>query len=221
MLLFFTMVTIPSGYINIAGITQSTQVLGPGIRAVVWVQGCPNNCQGCMAPGWIPNKPARILSIEELTDELLANPKVDGLTFSGGEPMRQARSLACVAKLARKKREIDIITFSGYGLEQLKKELADTGIPDLLAQTDVLIDGPYVKSLNNGIGLRGSSNQHIIHLTSKLKHYDLENCQRNTEIQILDRETMIVGIPANGVLNSLGEALRAIRLKERLFYERI
>jgi anaerobic ribonucleoside-triphosphate reductase activating protein len=135
--------------------------------------------------------------------------------------MRQARSLACVADLARKKREIDIITFSGFRLEQLQNESIDTGIPDLLAQTDVLIDGPYVKSLNNGVGLRGSSNQRIIHLTSRLDGIDLENCPRQTEIQILDRDTMLVGIPAKGILESFQEAFRDLRTEEILSYERI
>jgi anaerobic ribonucleoside-triphosphate reductase activating protein len=216
-----TMDIIPPGYVNVAAITHSTQALGPGDRAVVWVQGCPFHCDGCMAPGWGDTKRARLIFIDNLVDELMVNPKVSGLTFSGGEPMRQARSLACVANMARKKREIDIITFSGFRLEQLQKEPADTGIPDLLAQTDVLIDGPYVKSLNNGIGLRGSSNQRIIHLTSRLKGLDLENYPRRIEIQLHDREALMIGIPPDGVLDSVETALGGSELKERISHERI
>jgi anaerobic ribonucleoside-triphosphate reductase activating protein len=203
------MFNIPHGYVNVAAITQSTRALGPGERAVVWVQGCPFRCQGCIAPGWIPFKSARLVPIEDLVDELLCRPEVDGLTFSGGEPMHQAQSLAEVICLARKKRELNIITFTGYKYEILLNSPNITGIRAFLDQIDVLIDGPYVKTLNNGIGLRGSSNQRIIHLTTRLKRFDLEDYPRRTEIQLNDREAMIIGIPADGVLDSLAEALRA------------
>jgi anaerobic ribonucleoside-triphosphate reductase activating protein len=215
------MLIIPPDYVNVAAINQSTQALGPGIRAVVWVQGCPFHCPDCIAPGWIPTQPALLISIHDLVEELLDNPKVSGLTFSGGEPMEQAKALAGVARLARKKKEINIITFSGYRFEKLLAQPANTGIPELLAQTDVLIDGPYVKSLNDGVGLRGSNNQRIIRLTPMLQQFDLESCLRRTEIQLHDREAIIIGIPAGGVLASLGEALGASILKERISDERI
>jgi anaerobic ribonucleoside-triphosphate reductase activating protein len=213
--------TIPPGYVNVAAITQSTQALGPGDRAVVWVQGCPFHCPGCIAPGWIPFRSARLISIEGLVDELLSKPEVSGLTISGGEPMQQAKALADVTQLARKKRELNIITFTGYKYEKLLAQPTNTGIPALLGQIDILIDGPYVKSLNNGIGLRGSSNQRIIHLTSSLERFDLENYPRRTEIQLLEREAMIIGIPVDGLLDSLGEALRAPIMKRRFSHERI
>ena len=135
--------------------------------------------------------------------------------------MQQAHALAGVARLARTRRDLNIITFSGYYYEELLAQPAGTGIPELLAETDVLIDGPYVKSMNDNRGLRGSNNQRILHLTSRLKGLDFENYPRRVEIQLRDSEAHLIGIPANGVLDSLGEALRAPAVKETINHERI
>ena len=105
--------------LNVAATQMGTEALGPGFRAVVWVQGCPIHCPGCIAPDWIPFKPARLISPAVLLEELLANPRITGLTFSGGEPMAQAVALAQLARLARQRRELDIICFSGFTLEKV------------------------------------------------------------------------------------------------------
>ena len=93
-----------SSVLNIAATLVGTTALGPGYRAVVWVQGCPIHCAGCIAPDWIPFTPNRLVSPAELVAELLVDPLVTGLTFSGGEPMAQAAGLAQVAHLARQRR---------------------------------------------------------------------------------------------------------------------
>ncbi|MBE0697352.1 MAG: radical SAM protein, partial [Anaerolineaceae bacterium] len=89
--------------LNIAAICKGTRSLGPGLRAVVWVQGCPFQCPGCIAPDWIPIHPSHLYSPEQLVDDLLGDPHIQGLTFSGGEPMLQAVGLAFLSRLARKK----------------------------------------------------------------------------------------------------------------------
>jgi anaerobic ribonucleoside-triphosphate reductase activating protein len=211
----FFMITIPSGYVNVAAVIPSTHALGPGERAVVWVQGCPFHCDGCIAPEWLPIVQAHLIPIEDLVNQLLSSPSVTGLTFSGGEPMLQARSLAQVARLARQRKDVNIITFSGFHYEDLQKKSIASGIPELLSQIDVLVDGPYIKTLNNGIGLRGSSNQHIIYLTSRLQHYDLENWQRRLEINLRGNEIISVGIPDTKMINSIDSAIGSALIAQR------
>jgi anaerobic ribonucleoside-triphosphate reductase activating protein len=92
--------------LNIAKTCVGTRALGPGVRSVVWVQGCPFRCQGCIAPEWIPFERAREADPAELASELLADPDVAGLTFSGGEPMRQAAGLARLITIARRQRDL-------------------------------------------------------------------------------------------------------------------
>ena len=190
--------------LNIAATHPATQVLGPGWRAVAWVQGCPIHCAGCIAPDWIPFKPARLVTPADLAEELLADPRVSGLTFSGGEPMAQAAGLAEVARLARQKREINIICFSGYTLEVLQKARQHSGVSSLLACVDVLIDGPFIAAKNDNRGLRGSSNQRIHYLTDRLKGVDLDQSPRRAEVLVRGDEVMMVGVPPAALLETLG-----------------
>jgi anaerobic ribonucleoside-triphosphate reductase activating protein len=191
--------------LNIANIANSTYALGPGHRAAIWVQGCPFHCLGCLAPQWIPNIPARLLSPEQIVEELLAIPTITGLTFSGGEPMHQAIGLAQVARLARQNRDLDIICFTGFRYETLLQKSPSSGIPDLLREVDVLIDGNYIQERNTGQGLRGSDNQRIIYLTEKLRMHNLEDSPRLMEIHIRTGEWVFIGIPPLPV----GEVLNA------------
>jgi anaerobic ribonucleoside-triphosphate reductase activating protein len=188
--------------LNIASIVDRTHALGPGTRAAVWVQGCPLNCSGCIAPQWIPVVPAMRLTPEQILERLSLD-RIDGLTFSGGEPMEQAAGLAALIHLARRQKELNLICFTGYRYERLRKNPPNQGVADLLAEIDVLIDGPYIEALNDAVGLRGSSNQRVIQLTSRLKVDNLDSQSRNFEIKIADGELAFVGIPTPGMMDAL------------------
>jgi anaerobic ribonucleoside-triphosphate reductase activating protein len=197
-----------AGVLNIAAVAARTQALGPGMRAAIWVQGCPLNCPGCVAPEWIPFVPALKLTPHEILEGLDLDG-ITGLTFSGGEPMEQAAGLAALARLARQKKDLDLICFTGYRYERLVKNPPNDGVTALLEEVDVLIDGPFIQSLNDSKGLRGSSNQRIIHLTSKLKAHDFESQTRTIEITITDGELAFVGIPTPDIMSALRSANHA------------
>lgn len=184
--------------LNIAAMSASTKALGPGLRAVIWVQGCPINCKGCIAPNWIPFKQAELVYPHEILDRLDID-SLDGITFSGGEPMVQAEGLAILARMVRQKKEINIICFTGFRYEWLKNNPPNPGVPELLAELDVLIDGPYIQERNDSIGLRGSSNQRILHLTNRLQAFDLEKQYRSVELIVRDGEISFVGIPTPAI----------------------
>jgi len=191
--------------LNLAAFSLRTHALGPGVRAVIWVQGCPLNCKGCISPDWIPFKAALQFTPEEIIEKFdLA--AISGLTFSGGEPMEQAAELASVARLAREKKDLNIICFTGYRYERLLKEPPNKGVADLLSEIDVLIDGPYVQSSNESIGLRGSSNQRFIHLTSRLEFYDFATHKRKVEINVTNGELEFIGIPTPAIKAAMDNA---------------
>ena len=192
--------------LNIAAISARTQALGPGTRAAIWVQGCPLNCRGCVAPEWIPFTPATQMTPEQIVNGLDLD-QISGMTFSGGEPMEQAAGLAAIARLVRERKDLDLICFTGYRYERLVNDPPNSGVPELLAEVDVLIDGPYIQALNDSIGLRGSSNQRVIHLTSRLKGYDFETQTRRVEITINDGEIGLVGVPTPEILYAIRKAL--------------
>ncbi|WP_207944609.1 4Fe-4S single cluster domain-containing protein [Actinomadura rubrisoli] len=179
-----------------------TRALGPGRRSVVWVQGCPFRCPGCLAPEWIPDRPARRVAPADLAAELLADPGVTGLTFSGGEPMEQAAGLAEVARLARRDRSgLTVVCFTGYRLERLRDRPPGDGVGALLAEVDVLIDGLYVAARDDDRGLRGSSNQRVHHLTGRLRDAGdaLAGGPRKIEIRVRDGAALFVGVPSRAL----------------------
>jgi anaerobic ribonucleoside-triphosphate reductase activating protein len=191
--------------LNLAAFTPRTKALGPGLRAVIWVQGCPLHCVGCVSPDWIPFKPALRFTPEEIIEKFDFTT-ISGLTFSGGEPMEQAAELAVVAQLARKKRDINIICFTGYRYERLLKDPPNEGVANLLAETDLLIDGPYVQSRSESIGLRGSSNQTFFHLTSRLADYDFATQKRKVEIVVTNGVLEFIGIPTPAIKTAMDNA---------------
>lgn len=199
--------------LNIAATCTATHALGPGLRAVVWVQGCPHHCPGCLAPDWIPMRQARRVAPDDLVAELLVHPDVTGLTFSGGEPMMQAAGLARLIRLARQQRPLSLICFSGFTLAQLRHAPPGPGVADLLAETDVLIDGRYIAAQDDNRGLRGSRNQRIHYLTDRLAAFDFATAPRQVEIQVAPEHVFLVGVPPHGVLSMVEQAIDRMRAR--------
>jgi anaerobic ribonucleoside-triphosphate reductase activating protein len=76
-------------------------------------------------------------------------------------------------------------------------------VHDFCQQIDILIDGPYIKSLNDGLSLRGSSNQKIHLLSNRYsdvvdEYYNID--QRNVELHMLNNEIFLAGIPGKEML---------------------
>jgi anaerobic ribonucleoside-triphosphate reductase activating protein len=197
------------GPVNIAATWVGTRALGPGRRSVAWVQGCPFRCAGCVAPEWIPDRPATAVRPGDLAELLLADPGVTGLTFSGGEPMMQAAGLAATVRAARRRRPLSLICFTGFRLERLRADPPSAGVADLLAEVDVLIDGVYVAALNDGRGLRGSTNQRVHHLTGRLLAWDAELVRgpRAVEVAVSGPEALLIGVPPAGFVEVFDSAV--------------
>ncbi len=193
--------------LNLAAICRKTSALGPGNRAVLWVQGCPFRCKGCISPEWIPFIQAKEFEPRELAEQLFLVPEINGITISGGEPVMQASPLTRFLEYARSLRDINVIMFTGYYYENLLAFPLASPVQQLLKSVDVLIDGPYDENQNNNLGLRGSANQRVIHLTDRLKEYDFEHQIRQVEVQISDGEILFVGVPPLGILPGVMTAL--------------
>ena len=137
---------IPPGHLNIMGYIDESEVNGPGSRAVVWLQGCSRECDGCFNSQSWSFTINQLISLDELIEKILANPKNIGVTFSGGEPFWQASALTQVA-MKVKAAGLNTMSFTGFTLEQLQSDNAPVSSQELLAQLDILIDGAFVKSL--------------------------------------------------------------------------
>ena len=152
---------------RIANTVSDSIVDGPGLRFTVFTQGCPHRCPGCHNPDTHDPAGGHEAAVDELAEKLLSNPLTDGLTLSGGEPFCQAEECAKLAAAAREK-GLNVWTYTGYTYERLISGEVP-GAMDLLAQTDVLVDGPFVEAQKSYAALfRGSTNQRLIHVPRSL-----------------------------------------------------
>ena len=156
--------------IQLAGIIRESIVDGPGIRFVVFVQGCPHKCPGCHNAETHDPAGGYTGDTSRLFDEFIKNPMLKGMTFSGGEPFEQAHPLIELAKQVHETGK-NIITFTGYTLEYLLAHANDeNGYLDLLKQTDILIDGPFILEKKSMLlHFRGSSNQRALDVAASLE----------------------------------------------------
>lgn len=152
-----------SDVIRMAGVIRESIVDGPGIRFVVFCQGCPHHCAGCHNEATHDFHGGSDCSITKILSAVDENPLLDGVTFSGGEPMCQPEAFYNLA-VEIKKRNLNIITYTGYTYEELLK-LGETrpAILKLLDLTDLLIDGPFqMEERDLSLLFRGSRNQRVI-----------------------------------------------------------
>ncbi len=151
--------------VRIAGIINESIVDGPGIRMVVFAQGCKHRCKGCHNPHTHSFDGGELKDIDEILSGIKKNSLLDGITLSGGDPFEQPAEFAELAAEV-KKAGLNVITYTGYTYEQLMELSAgNDGIKKLLDNTDLLIDGPFVMEQRNLLlKFKGSENQRIIDL---------------------------------------------------------
>lgn len=158
---------------------------GPGLRFAVFVQGCTHGCPGCHNPESQPACGGTPTPIADLVAQVRRNGLTQGVTLSGGEPFEQPEACACLAAQL-KSDGYDVWTYTGYLYEDLlafanaaaqeasshplaafaaNSEAAQSAVRELLQNTDVLVDGPFVQEKKSlGLKYRGSSNQRLIDL---------------------------------------------------------
>ena len=65
---------------------------GPGIRFVIFAQGCQHNCKGCFNPELQPFQQNRLMTVEEII-AMIKEHNSQGITFSGGDPLNKQKAL--------------------------------------------------------------------------------------------------------------------------------
>ena len=151
--------------LRLSGLVEESIVDGPGLRYVVFVQGCPHHCKGCHNPQTHSFTDGYVETIDYIFREYRKNPLLSGITFSGGEPFCQPEPLAALGRMVRATGG-HVMTYTGYVYEDLlEMAKTDPAIGNLLSVTNVLVDGPYIEELRDlTLEFRGSSNQRLIPL---------------------------------------------------------
>jgi len=143
--------------IRIAGIVKNSITDGPGLRYVVFAQGCKHNCPGCHNPETHNADGGELADTRRLAGEVKSDPILSGVTFSGGEPFEQPEAFSELADLLP---GTNIVCYTGYLFEQL---IADEKKLTLLKKIDILVDGRFdIKQKSYDLKFRGSANQRIL-----------------------------------------------------------
>ena len=138
---------------------------GPGFRTSIYCAGCTHHCAGCHNPQSWSRDAGRDMSVEELMSVVEADPFAD-VTFSGGDPMQQAEGFAALAEAVKTRTNKTIWCYTGYTYEALLRMPAQRR---LLANVDVLVDGPFLPSQKSAdLLFRGSANQRLIDVPRSL-----------------------------------------------------
>lgn len=155
--------------IRIAGTVSESIVDGPGLRYVIFTQGCPHNCEGCHNPQTHDFSGGKIVDTSALFKECTSDPLNSGVTFSGGEPFCQPEPLYVLGKKF-KERGYDIMCYSGWTFEELlEKANHEEFVEKLLSITDILVDGRFeLDKRTLALPFRGSENQRLIDVQKSL-----------------------------------------------------
>lgn len=108
-------------YINSIKFNRSL-VDGPGVRTVVFFQGCDLHCKGCQNPSTWEMKNGTEITTDELVTVLKKEVINKKVTFSGGEPLMQVEALIDIVK---KLSGFDVAVYTGYEFEEIPQELLD------------------------------------------------------------------------------------------------
>lgn len=148
---------------------------GDGIRTVLWLSGCSHDCEGCHNPETHDVSNGKFFddNAKEELFNILSKPYVDGITFSGGDPL-YFLNIREVFKLSSEIREKfpnkTQWLYTGYTWEQIiEMSFENSLIEELINSLDVIVDGRFVKKLRDvSLQFRGSSNQRIIDVRKSL-----------------------------------------------------
>lgn len=147
--------------IRVANVIQDSIVDGPGLRLVVFTQGCPHGCEGCHNPETHSFTGGRLMNTEKIISMMDKNPLLEGITLSGGEPFCQPEACIELARAA-KKRGLTVWVYTGYLYNDILMRLSPVH-RQLLDLVDVLVDGPFIQELRTlDLPWRGSKNQRLI-----------------------------------------------------------
>ena len=152
-----------SDTIRLYGLVTDSIVDGPGFRTAIFVQGCPYHCEGCHNPDSQPFEGGTVWTLDDVEKKFSNNPLLSGITLSGGEPAEQAAPCAELARRAHQK-GLNVWTYTGSTLEKLTERAKDDpALRQLLDETDVLVDGPFILAQRSlELDFCGSKNQRLI-----------------------------------------------------------
>lgn len=197
------------GYIH--SIETFGTVDGPGVRFVVFFQGCPMRCQYCHNPDTWDISEGKEKSVDEILEMFERNRsfyKTGGITATGGEPMVQMDFLLELFSKAKEKNIHTCLDTSGIMFVEDRQTENFAKIEKLMSVTDlVMLDIKHIENMAHK-ELTGHSNEKILAFARYL-----DEIQKPVWI----RHVVVPGITyKKEALTKLGEFLKTLSNVEKL-----
>jgi anaerobic ribonucleoside-triphosphate reductase activating protein len=159
--------------------SEHSAIYGPGIRYVIWTQGCNLACEGCWNKQFWP-KGGTPATITDLVKEIRQVKGIEGITILGGEPLQQANaSLELIRSV--KALGLTVFMYTGYEPEEF-----DETMQACFDSSDIVVTGRYIESQRNVVlRWRGSTNQ-VLHCPTG--RYSLSELNEQNEVEIVVNE---------------------------------
>ena len=155
---------------NLLGTYSESIVDGEGIRFSIYLAGCSHHCPGCHNPeSWNPGAGEELTEekIQSIIREIKANPLLDGVTFSGGDPFFHPEAFLLLLKRVKEETGMNVWCYTGYTYEEIQEH---PRLKAILTYIDVLVDGKFKKELRDEeLYFRGSRNQRLIDVQTSLQ----------------------------------------------------
>ena len=178
-----------SDLINVWAMEPRNFVNGPGCRFVLWVQGCHLACPNCWNKHTWSFKPVKMIHIDDIFKQVAATEGITGVTFSGGEPFVQARSLYRLARRIKAELDLNLQIFTGYEVDELNGKHQKL----LLELADVVVAGRFDPSKEN--------NNQKVHEAHEVK-WMFNNT--NVEVDFDDSGNIVItGYPTDALVNEI------------------
>jgi len=174
------------------------------------MQGCAFQCEGCINPEFQPLIDRYLVPVEELARRILSTEGIEGVTYTGGEPLLQVKALVPLSEILRAHR-LTIVCYTGFTLYELRRS-SDPNVMSLLGLLDVLIDGQYIQQEKENLLWRGSANQKVHFITNTYSSY---KAQVNTQLAEMELVFDNSGMAITGILQDTIVARLICQLEEK------
>ncbi|MEH7072862.1 anaerobic ribonucleoside-triphosphate reductase activating protein [Neobacillus drentensis] len=159
---------------KIGGFYSDSISNGEGWRAVLFISGCPHHCPECHNPESWDKDYGELYDEDDIYNQIIENPFLDGLTLSGGEPFLYCQELFSLVKRV-KATGLNIWSYTGFTFEELLRwSERNYDVQAFLQEVDILVDGKFlIEKMEPKQRFRGSCNQRIIDVQASLKEQEV------------------------------------------------
>jgi len=155
--------------LRIGHISEHSTIYGPGVRFVIWTQGCTLACEGCWNKQYWSSKGGTEVQINELIEKIASTDEIQGITLLGGEPLQQAESVLKIIQ-AVKELGLSVFLYTGYELDEFNEQMQAC-----FDASDIVVTGRYVhQERDTNLRWRGSRNQKVHYPTELYAELEIE-----------------------------------------------